>query len=151
MSRQHGDIVGSEPAIAFPLPAVYVPQGPFFVIRLKTVTCRDLHRYAEAVPTEPRLSHSSAMILQAIASGHVYGYTIMDVTGLASGTVYPALRCLDREELIRSQWEEQAIAEAELHPPRKYYKLTRTGEALLDGSRRRYPLLLKIEAATEDS
>jgi PadR family transcriptional regulator PadR len=91
------------------------------------------------------------MILQAIASGHIYGYTIMEVTGLASGTVYPALRRLDREQLIRSQWEKQAIADAELRPPRKYYKLTRSGEALLDGSRRRYPLLLKIAAATEES
>ena len=89
------------------------------------------------------------MILQAIASGHVYGYTIMEVTGLASGTVYPALRRLEREELIRSQREDQAIADAELRPPRRYYRLTRTGEAVVDSSRRRYPLLHKIEAATE--
>ena len=40
----------------------------------------------------PRISHTSAMILQAIGVGHIYGYTVMRVTGLASGTVYPALR-----------------------------------------------------------
>lgn len=98
---------------------------------------------------EPRLSHTSAMILQAIASGHIYGYTIMEVTGLPSGTVYPALRRLDGEQLIRSQWEEQAVADAELRPPRKYYRLTRSGQAVLDASRRRYPLLLKIAVAAE--
>ena len=45
----------------------------------------------------PRISHTSAMILQAIGIGHIYGYTVMEVTGLASGTVYPALRRLERE------------------------------------------------------
>ena len=39
----------------------------------------------------PRLSHTSAMILQAIGAGHIYGYTVMEVTGLPSGTVYPAI------------------------------------------------------------
>ena len=89
------------------------------------------------------------MILQAIAAGHIYGYMIMEVTGLASGTVYPALRRLEREQLIRSQWEKQAIADAELRPPRKYFKLTRSGEAMLDGSRKRYPLLVKIGTVGE--
>jgi PadR family transcriptional regulator PadR len=98
---------------------------------------------------EPRLSHTSAMILQAISAGHIYGYSVMDATGLASGTVYPALRRLEQEQLIRSQWEKQAIADAELRPPRKYFKLTPTGEAILDTSRKRYPLLAKIGPATD--
>ena len=92
----------------------------------------------------PRLSHTSAMILQAIAAGYIYGYTVMEVTGLPSGTVYPALRRLERDELIRSQWERQSIADAELRPPRKYYKLTRSGESALEASRKRYPLLAKL-------
>jgi len=46
--------------------------------------------------------------------------------------------------LIRSSWEQQAIADAELRPPRKYYKLTRLGKATLEASRRRYPLLAKL-------
>lgn len=98
---------------------------------------------------EPRLSHTSAMILQAIAAGHIYGYSVMEATGLASGTVYPALRRLEQEELIRSQWEKQALADAELRPPRKYFKLTRTGEAILDRSRKRYPLLAMIGHASD--
>src|SRR5213593_1658725 len=60
----------------------------------------------------PSLSHTSAMILQAIGAGHIYGYTVMEVTGLPSGTVYPALRRMERDKLIRAQWERQSIAEA---------------------------------------
>src|SRR5947209_15165847 len=97
----------------------------------------------------PRLSHTTAMILQAIAAGHVYGYTIMDVTGLPSGTVYPALRRLESEQCIRSQWERQSIADAELRPARKYYKLTRSGETALETSRKRYPLLASVPLAHE--
>lgn len=95
----------------------------------------------------PRLSHTSAMILQAIGAGHIYGYTVMEVTGLASGTIYPALRRMERDRLIRSQWERQFVADAALRPPRKYYKLTRGGEKTLEASRKRYPLLAKLAAA----
>jgi PadR family transcriptional regulator, regulatory protein PadR len=97
----------------------------------------------------PRLSHTSAMILQAIGAGYIYGYTVMEVTGLPSGTVYPAMRRMERDQLIRSQWERQSVADAEQRPPRKYYKLTRAGEAALEASRKRYPLLAKL-ASTEE-
>jgi hypothetical protein len=63
--------------------------------------------------------------LQALDAGFVYGFSIMEMTGLPSGTVYPAMRRLERDELIRSQWERQSIADAEQRPARKYYKLTR--------------------------
>jgi PadR family transcriptional regulator len=53
------------------------------------------------------------MMLQAIAAGHLYGYTVMEVTGLPSGTVYPVLRRMERDQLIRSQWERQSVADAE--------------------------------------
>ena len=56
----------------------------------------------------------------------------MEMTGLPSGTVYPAMRRLERDELIRSQWEKQSIADAEQRPPRKYYKLTPAGRATLE-------------------
>jgi DNA-binding PadR family transcriptional regulator len=92
----------------------------------------------------PRISHTSAMILQALWSGYIYGYTVMEVTGLASGTVYPALRRLERDGLIRSHWERQSAADAALRPARKYYALTRSGETALDASRKRYPLLAKL-------
>lgn len=96
-----------------------------------------------------KLSHTSALILQAIAAGYVYGYTVMEVTGLPSGTVYPALRRLESDHLIRSQRERQSIADAEQRPARKYYKLTRSGETTLEASRKRYPLLAKLVPAEE--
>jgi DNA-binding PadR family transcriptional regulator len=93
---------------------------------------------------ETKLSHTAAMILQALDAGFVYGFSIMEMTGLPSGTVYPAMRRLERDELIRSHWEKQAIADAEQRPPRKYYKLTAAGKATLQASRRRYPLLERL-------
>lgn len=96
-----------------------------------------------------KLSHGSAMMLQAICVGHIYGYTVMEFTGLPSGTVYPALRRMERDQLIRSQWERQSIADSELRPPRKYYKLTRSGQAALEASRKRYPLLAKLASKDE--
>jgi PadR family transcriptional regulator, regulatory protein PadR len=63
--------------------------------------------------------------------------------------VYPAMRRLERDELIRSHWEKASIAEAELRPPRKYYKLTRAGKATLEASQKRYPLIVKLIPAAE--
>jgi PadR family transcriptional regulator, regulatory protein PadR len=100
---------------------------------------------------EAKLSHTAAMILQAISAGYVYGFSIMEMTGLPSGTVYPAMRRLERDDLIRSQWERQSIADAEQRPPRKYYKITTTGRATLESSRKRYPLLERLIPAEEAS
>jgi PadR family transcriptional regulator PadR len=113
------------------------------------LACRSLHRYNPLMADGPRLSHTTAMILQAVGTGYIYGYTVMEVTGLASGTVYPALRRLERDQLIRSEWERQSMADAALRPPRRYYQLTRTGEAALDASRKRYPLLSKLVSKVE--
>jgi DNA-binding PadR family transcriptional regulator len=98
---------------------------------------------------EVKLSHTAAMILQALSAGHIYGFSVMEVTGLPSGTVYPAMRRLERDRLILSQWEKQSIADAEGRPPRKYYKLTSSGRTTLEASRRRYPLLAKLLPAEE--
>jgi len=103
----------------------------------------------EPRPSETKLSHTAALILQALDAGFVYGFSIMEMTGLPSGTVYPAMRRLERDELIRSHWERQAIADAEQRPLRKYYKLTAAGKATLDASRRRYPLLERLIPSEE--
>jgi DNA-binding PadR family transcriptional regulator len=108
-----------------------------------------LHRYNSGVPLEPKLSHTAALILQAIHAGHVYGFSVMERTGLPSGTVYPAMRRLERDSLIRSQWEVQSIADAGLRPPRKYYKLTRSGRTTLEVARKRYPLLVQLIPSPE--
>ena len=73
-----------------------------------------LHRYNSGVALEVKLSHTASIILQAIHAGHVYGFSVMEETGLPSGTVYPALRRLERDGLIRSHWEPQSIADAGL-------------------------------------
>ncbi len=99
--------------------------------------------------TEANLSHTAAMILQAVDAGFVYGFSIMEMTGLPSGTVYPAMRRLERDELIRSQWERESIAEAEQRPQRKYYKLTPAGRTKLEASRKRYPLLERLIPSQE--
>jgi PadR family transcriptional regulator, regulatory protein PadR len=98
---------------------------------------------------EAKLSHTAAMILQAISGGYIYGFSIMEMTGLPSGTVYPAMRRLERDDLIRSQWEKQSIADAEQRPPRKYYRLTTPGRGTLESSRRRYPLLERLIPSEE--
>ena len=96
---------------------------------------------------EVKLSHTAAIILRAIQAGHVYGFSVMETTGLPSGTVYPALRRLERDGLIRSQWEAQSIADAGQRPPRKYYRITRSGKTTVEASQKRYPLLARLFAA----
>ena len=91
-----------------------------------------------------RLTHITALILQAIDCGFVYGFSIMEMTGFPSGTVYPAMRRMEEEQLIRSRWERQAIADREQRPPRKYYQLTTAGKSTLEASRKRYPLIERL-------
>jgi PadR family transcriptional regulator PadR len=101
------------------------------------------------MPGETKLSHTAALILQAVHAGYVYGFSVMEMTGLPSGTVYPAMRRLERDGLIRSHWEAQALADAEQRPPRKYYKISNAGKATLEASRKRYPLLARLIPSTE--
>jgi DNA-binding PadR family transcriptional regulator len=55
----------------------------------------------------------------------------MDATGLPSGTVYPILRRLEQEGLLRASWEDPVTARDEQRPPRRYYAITPAGETLL--------------------
>jgi PadR family transcriptional regulator, regulatory protein PadR len=97
-------------------------------------------------PAVPKLSHTAALVLQAIEAGDGYGFSVMDITGLPSGTVYPSMRRLERDGLIKSKWEGQAIADKEQRPPRKYYTVTRSGRVTLEALQKRYPLLSKLAA-----
>jgi PadR family transcriptional regulator, regulatory protein PadR len=101
----------------------------------------------QGMAEDVKLSHTAAMVLQSIELGHIYGYSVMEVTGLPSGTVYPALRRLERDDLIVSRWEKRKMAEFEQRPPRKYYKITRAGNQTLKTARKRYPLLAKLAPA----
>ena len=77
----------------------------------------------------PHPSPAAKLILHAMADGpvYVYGLRVIELTGLPSGTVYPAMRRLERDGLVQSHWEQQSIADVEQRPLRKYYKLTRSG------------------------
>ena len=87
------------------------------------------------------ISYSAAVILQALANGYQYGFDIMDITGLPSGTVYPALRRLEQAGFIDSKWEKPTIAQREQRPPRKYYELMPDGKNALTEAIKRYRLL----------
>ena len=77
------------------------------------------------------LNHTLASVLHAVAAGSRYGFDIIDVTELPSGTVYPALGRLEDEGYVTSQWEDQRIAHREKRPPRKYYATTTRGDRML--------------------
>ena len=109
-----------------------------------------LHRYNSGVSSETKLSLAAAIILQAVEAGHVYGFSVMANTGLPSGTVYPALRRLEREGLVRSQWESETVADASERPARKYYRITRSGEVTLRASKKRYSLMERLFPATSE-
>src|SRR5262245_23462629 len=87
------------------------------------------------------ISSSAAVILQAIDNGYKYGFDIMDISGLPSGTVYPALRRLEEMQMVKSKWEKAAIAQQDQRPPRKYYEITARGQEVLAEAVKRYRFL----------
>ena len=95
------------------------------------------------------MTYPSGLVLQAIASGHPYGFDVMDVTGLASGTVYPALRKLERVGYVRSRWESEDLARQAGRPPRRYYEISGSGSAVLAELLKRFPGLERALAAAE--
>ena len=98
-----------------------------------------------------RMTHSTAMVLQALSSGHAYGFEVMDVTGLPGGTIYPALRRLEAAGLVESEWEEGGIAQQQGRPARKYYRLTASGDEALHEAAKRFRVLglLQAQASAE--
>jgi DNA-binding PadR family transcriptional regulator len=84
------------------------------------------------------LTYPTTLVLHALANGLRHGFDVIDATGLASGTVYPILRRLEREALVSASWEDAAIAQAEQRPPRRYYEVTAAGRALLTTAAARY-------------
>ena len=87
------------------------------------------------------LSYAATVVLQAVSSGYLYGFDIIDISGLPGGTVYPALRRLEEAGYLTSQWEKSSIAQAQPRPQRKYYELTRAGRDVLAEALKRYRLL----------
>ena len=71
-------------------------------------------------------------MLALLREGERYGFELVrklsGVDGLVTseGTIYPLLTRLRRDELVTTFWRE-----SESGPPRRYYRLTRAGEAAL--------------------
>jgi PadR family transcriptional regulator PadR len=93
------------------------------------------------------VTYPTTLVLQALALGHHHGFDVMDATDLPSGTVYPILRRLEQEGLVRSRWEKQEIAQREGRPPRRYYELTGAGESWLAKARPRFRALASVVPA----
>jgi PadR family transcriptional regulator, regulatory protein PadR len=93
---------------------------------------------------EHRLSHTAALILKSLSLGYRFGFDIMDISGLPSGTVYPALRRLERDGLVRSHWEPEEEANQGGRPARRYYEITETGKKAAAAATERYPLLARM-------
>jgi PadR family transcriptional regulator PadR len=86
------------------------------------------------------LTYPTTLVLHALARGHRHGFDVMDATGLPSGTVYPMLRRLEKEGLVRAKWEAPETARDEQRPPRRYYELTPAGKAVVQTAVARYPV-----------
>jgi PadR family transcriptional regulator, regulatory protein PadR len=95
------------------------------------------------------LTYSTAVIMQAVSNGYLYGFDIIDITGLPGGTVYPALRRLEDAGYLTSKWEAPHIAQSEPRPPRKYYELTREGREALADAVKRYRQLEQTQVKKE--
>jgi DNA-binding PadR family transcriptional regulator len=84
------------------------------------------------------LSFTGLFVLQAVAQGHRFGFDIMEVTSLPSGTIYPALRRLETLQLVTSGWEKNGTARKEGRPRRRYYELTPAGREQLSEAEARF-------------
>jgi PadR family transcriptional regulator PadR len=90
------------------------------------------------------------LILGLVGRREMYGYEIVaqlrattgGVVDLPEGTVYPALRRLERDGLIEGRWVEMA----EGTPRRRYYRLTTAGEHALAVGREEW---LRFKAAAD--
>jgi PadR family transcriptional regulator, regulatory protein PadR len=92
------------------------------------------------------MTYQTALVLEALAAGRHHGWDIMDATDLPSGTVYPILRRIEEEGLVRSRWEREGIARREQRPPRRYYELTTAGTARLSEARGRFRAMAELGA-----
>ena len=89
-----------------------------------------------------RMSITTLSVLHAIRDGVVYGFDILDATGLESGTVYPILSRLEQDGLVTSTWEAEKRAHADGRPARRNYAITAAGKAALDAATRHYAALV---------
>jgi DNA-binding PadR family transcriptional regulator len=68
-------------------------------------------------------THALVAFLEAPRSWR-YGYELMQVANISSGTLYPLLARLAEDGWLESRWEESQFRGK---PPRQLYRLTATG------------------------
>ncbi len=84
-----------------------------------------------------RMTQITALVLRVVASGHRYGFDVMEACDLPSGTVYPALRRMEKAGLLKSRWERASEAHALGRPRRRTYELTSAGREALPTAERK--------------
>ena len=77
------------------------------------------------------MSPAMAAVLRAITEGASYGFHVMDVTSLPSGTVYPILSRMEERGLVVSRWQSPDAQREAGRPPRRYYTVTADGTTAL--------------------
>ena len=83
---------------------------------------------------ELKKGSTSVLILAVLADGPRHGYAIAreierrsrEALSMGEGALYPALRALEREGMVLSEWETQPSG-----PARRIYTLTEAGQAKL--------------------
>ena len=81
-----------------------------------------------------RLTKNKRQIMEALydaAPEMLYGLEISRLAGIASGSLYPALRDLRRAELVETEW--RAPEDDPDGQPLRFYRLSANGFALVKG------------------
>jgi PadR family transcriptional regulator, regulatory protein PadR len=85
------------------------------------------------VPRKP--STPTRLVFQAlldVTGGETYGFEVAELTGLASGTIYPILRRLEADGLLTQRWA--IVQTAEQPRRRRYYSLTAEGRRVANAA-----------------
>ncbi len=83
--------------------------------------------------TQMRKGALEYCVLALLRHGEQYGFELVRALGgvdglvISEGTIYPLLSRLRRDGLVETTWRE-----SETGPPRRYYRLTDSGERALD-------------------
>jgi PadR family transcriptional regulator len=96
-----------------------------------TMSCMELGEARSAL-SQLRRGTVEYCVLALLRDGERYGFELVrelsESAGLVTseGTIYPLLTRLRKEQLVTTTWQE-----SESGPPRRYYRLTESGHAVL--------------------
>ena len=91
----------------------------------------------EAIDIQMKKGVLGLCVLALLERGESYAYEIAshlgDLIGMGEGTIYPLMRRMQTDG-----WVDTYLVESPSGPPRKYYRLTTTGEAALASHRQEW-------------